>query len=136
MTVMQKEQMKQRAAAAMRNAYAPYSNFRVGAAVLGGSGAIHVGCNVENASYPVGTCAERNAIGAAIAAGETRIMAIVITAAHPDPVPPCGMCRQTLYEFGHDMVVVCVAADGRERQYTIRELLPDAFDSGMLNGAR
>lgn len=118
----------------MDKAYAPYSGFRVGAAILGASGAIHVGCNVENSSYPVGTCAERNAIGAATAAGETSILAVVIVASHPTPVPPCGMCRQALNELGPDVIVISIGNLGDERTWTVRELLPDAFDSGMLDG--
>lgn len=133
MTAEQKVQLIARAREVMHNARAPYSRFKVGAAVLGGSGAIHAGCNVENSSYPVGSCAERNAIGAAVAAGEQSITAVAIAATHPDPVPPCGMCRQAINDFGPDVVVICVGATGAEKQYTIHDLLPDAFGEGMLN---
>jgi len=136
MTPEQKDSMTRAARAAMDNAWAPYSRFRVGAAVLGGSGAIHAGCNVENSSYPVGTCAERNAIGAAIAAGEKTISAVVVVASHPEPVTPCGMCRQALNEFGSGITVLCVGENGDERRYLVRDLLPDAFDDGMLDGRK
>ncbi len=136
MTIEQKQSMILAARQAMGNAWAPYSGFLVGAAVLGRSGGIHVGCNVENSSYPVGTCAERNAIGAALAAGEKGIDAVVVVTPQPGPVTPCGMCRQALNEFGADIIVVCVGAAGVERQYTVRDLLPDAFDDGMLHGRK
>ena len=85
------------AAAKVRaNAYAPYSRFKVGAAIRGASGAVYVGCNVENAAYPEGTCAEAGAIAAMVAAGEARIAEVAVIADSPDPVAPCGGCRQRL----------------------------------------
>ena len=120
------------ARAALANAYAPYSGFRVGAAVAGASGAIHAGCNVENASYPVSLCAERGAIAAAVAAGEHRLAAVAIVTASGDPCPPCGMCRQALAEFGPDMLVILVSSDGREVRHHLSDLLPAAFGPGFL----
>ena len=122
------------ARAALPNAYAPYSGFHVGAAVLGASGAIHAGCNVENASYPVSLCAERGAIAAAVAAGERALSAVAVVTAQGDPCPPCGMCRQALSEFGPDLDVVLVAADGRIVRTRLSTLLPDAFGPGFLDG--
>ena len=122
------------ARAALPNAYAPYSGFHVGAAVLGASGAIHAGCNVENASYPVSLCAERGAIAAAVAAGERALFAVAVVTAQGDPCPPCGMCRQALSEFGPDLDVVLVAADGRIVRTRLSTLLPDAFGPGFLDG--
>src|SRR3954467_6849884 len=90
------------AKAASKRSYCPYSKFRVGAAVLGGSGAIHSGCNVENASYGLTICAERAALARAIAEGETEIRAVAIYTPTSKPTGPCGACRQVLNEFGHD----------------------------------
>ena len=120
------------ARAALAHAYAPYSGFRVGAAVLGASGAVYSGCNVENASYPVSLCAERGAIAAAVAAGERSLLAVAIVTAQGDPCPPCGMCRQALSEFGPDMEVRLVSSDGREAHHHLADLLPAAFGPGFL----
>jgi len=112
-------------------AYAPYSKFKVGAAVLGGSGTIYVGCNVENSSYGLTVCAERNAVAHAVACGEERIVACAIAAGR-QPCPPCGMCRQVLAEFGGPAMPVAMIG-GRERTiHTIAELLPHAFDKSFL----
>jgi cytidine deaminase len=111
-----------------RKAYAPYSHYKVGAALLGASGKVYLGCNVENASYGLSLCAERNAFGQAIAAGEKKFLAIAVTAAGPDPVPPCGMCRQVLAEFmAPSAVVVCENERRARALYTVAELLPFAF---------
>lgn len=109
----------------------PYSGFRVGAAVLGASGRVYTGCNVENSSYPVGLCAERNAVGSAVAAGETALLAVALASPGPDPddLTPCGMCRQFLAEFGEDIVVVC-RQGGEWRAAELRELLPGPFKLG------
>ena len=111
---------------AREHAYAPYSGFAVGAAVQSDVG-IFAGANVENASYPVGTCAERAAAAAAVSAGARRIGAVVVTTRGARPTPPCGMCRQFLHEFGPGMVVVSVGEDGTRRRWRLHELLPDAF---------
>ncbi|RRH76927.1 cytidine deaminase [Falsigemmobacter faecalis] len=110
------------------NAWAPYSGFRVGAAVRGASGAVYRGCNVENAAYPEGTCAEAGAIAAMVAAGETRLREVLVIADSPHPVPPCGGCRQKLAEFGGPEVQVTLCTtSGLERRTTIGDLLPGAF---------
>ncbi len=116
------------ARAAAARAYVPYSCFPVGAAVLGGSGRVHVGCNVENSSYPVGLCAERNAVGTAVAEGETQVVAIAVASAQERvaTLTPCGMCRQFLAEFGREVLVI-FPVDGVWRATPIRELLPSAF---------
>ncbi|WP_368045143.1 cytidine deaminase [Paracoccus sp. SCSIO 75233] len=117
-------------------AYAPYSNFKVGAAVRGASGAIYRGCNVENVAYPEGTCAEAGAIAAMIAAGETRLTEVAVIADSPSPVPPCGGCRQKLAEFGDGKTPVLLATTaGATEATTIGGLLPGRFDAGHMEGA-
>jgi len=114
-------------------AYAPYSGFKVGAAVRGASGTIYVGCNVENAAYPEGTCAEAGAISAMVAAGETVLTECYVVADSPAPVAPCGGCRQKLSEFGKGTVPVTMATvSGAEEQTTIAALLPGAFGAAAM----
>ena len=113
----------------MRTAYVPYSHFPVGAALRAPDGSIHVGSNVENASYPQGHCAETSAIGALIAAGHTRITEIAVTAERMDICPPCGGCRQRLAEFASpDTRVHLGRPDGPRETTTVGELLPLAFE--------
>ena len=119
-----------------KNAHAPYSNFKVGAAIRSASGAVYAGCNVENVAYPEGTCAEAGAIAAMVAAGETEIAEVYVVASSPQPVPPCGGCRQKLAEFGSAEVVVTMASkDGAERSTTIGDLLPGAFGAEHMEGS-
>jgi homotetrameric cytidine deaminase len=114
---------------AMRSAYAPYSSFPVGAAIRGAAGGIHVGANVENAAYPQGQCAEASAIGAMVAAGETRIAAVAVVAGKLDVCPPCGGCRQRLSEFGQAGTPVYLGAASAT---TLGELLPLSFGAQDL----
>lgn len=112
-------------------AYVPYSHFKVGAAILGQSGTIYTGVNVENASYGLTVCAERNAIGSMVQAGETAIAAAAVVSSNG--VTPCGACRQVLREFGTDFPIFIVnEADGARRRLMMSELLPDSFDSRHL----
>ncbi len=128
--------LREAARAVRENAYAPYSNFKVGAALRTRSGAIFTGCNVENVAYPEGTCAEAGAIAAMIAAGETSIAEAYVIAESPDPVPPCGGCRQKLAEFAaQDVPVTLATVDGAERRTTVGDLLPGAFDAGHMDRA-
>jgi homotetrameric cytidine deaminase len=121
--------------AAMRNAYAPYSQFKVGAAVRGSTGAIYSGANVENVAYPVGWCAEASALGALIAAGETAITAAAVVADRVEHCPPCGGCRQRLAEFGGPDTPVYLGRPGSvPRTSTLSELLPGAFGREQLEG--
>lgn len=117
------------AARAVRDrAYAPYSGFQVGAALRCPDGSIHVGCNVENIAYPEGTCAEAGAIAAMVAAGQREITEIWVLADAPEPVSPCGGCRQKLAEFaGPEVMVVLAGPAGERARTTLGALLPGAF---------
>lgn len=119
----------------MRHAYAPYSQFRVGAALQGTDGAIYAGCNVENSSYPAGTCAERSALGAAVTAGCQEFVALVIVSEADTPTPPCGMCRQALVEFAPTLPVTSYGATGASAHWTMAELLPAPFTGQSLRHA-
>jgi cytidine deaminase len=119
------------AGAVRENAYAPYSGFRVGAAVLDEQGNVHIGCNVENVAYPEGVCAEANAIGAMVAAGGTRVAAIAIIGGADDieVCTPCGGCRQRIREFSDSDTRVILASGGETTEsFSIEELLPASFD--------
>ncbi len=117
---------------ARRNAHAPYSRFRVGAAVLA-DGEVHAGANVENASYGLTLCAERVAVGAAVASGARRLAAVAVASGTDEPTPPCGACLQTLAEFGGaDLPVVLAGKGGRRVETTLGELLPRAFSKRFL----
>lgn len=121
------------ARAVRENAHVPYSRFAVGAALRAESGAIHVGCNVENVAYPEGTCAEAGAIAAMIAAGDRRIAEVAVIADSPSPVPPCGGCRQKLAEFAdRDVRVTMATVAGETRTVTVADLLPGAFGAAHM----
>ncbi len=121
------------AKAAQARAYAPYSRFRVGAAIRGASGRIHAGCNVENAAYPVGTCAEAGALAAMILAGDRTLSDIVVLGEGEVLCTPCGACRQRLREFGGDTLAIHVAGpEGIRRRFTLAELLPHSFGPDNL----
>lgn len=124
--------LQRMALAARARAYAPYSHFRVGAALRCADGTVITGCNVENASYGLCVCAERTAICTAVAQGHTRFEAIAIATASSPPSPPCGMCRQVLSEFCEDLPISLVNEAGEERTTTLRELLPSGFDQALL----
>ena len=116
-----------KAAGAFQNAYAPYSEFHVGAAVLGGSGRMYSGCNVENRSYGLTICAERSAVMSAVSAGEKQIEAVLIYTDTEGPTPPCASCRGVLAEFNHHMPVYMVTKTGKQKQTSLSRLLPDPF---------
>lgn len=113
-------------------AYAPYSRFPVGAAVLAGSGRIYAGCNVENASYGLCNCAERTAVFSAVAAGEKSVRAVAVYTPTPLPTAPCGACRQVIHEFGPDALVVSVCDAKNRIETKLSALLPAAFGPGDL----
>ena len=124
----QTKQLLEAAAAVRARAHAPYSNFPVGAAVLDEQGRVHVGCNVENASYPQGTCAEASAIAAMVASGGKRIRAILVIGDGDGLCTPCGACRQRISEHADDETPVLVAGGDRVRAtFTLEQLLPHSF---------
>ncbi len=130
---MSDEQALIDAARAVRdNAWAPYSRFRVGAALRTSSGSMHVGCNVENATYGATVCAERNAVAAAVAAAERSFEEIAIVTDTSPPAMPCGICRQVLAEFGPDLRIISTNLSGEVARTTIGELLPSAFSGADL----
>ncbi|MBX3605563.1 MAG: cytidine deaminase [Piscinibacter sp.] len=131
------QQLAEAARAARARAYAPYSRFAVGAALLDEQGRIHAGCNVENAAYPQGLCAEAVALGALVLAGGTRVRAAVVCGEAPAPVTPCGGCRQKLREFAADDTPVW-SADGAQftARHTLGALLPAGFGPDHLGDPR
>jgi cytidine deaminase len=131
MTKWSREKLVAQAREARQRAYAPYSGYRVGAALLTKSGRIYTGCNVENAVYPLCTCAERVAVVKAVSEGEQAFDALAVVTENGGA--PCGSCRQTLREFGEDIVVLIADAAGAYRETTVAELLPDSFGANDLN---
>jgi cytidine deaminase len=133
--VPEDQQLWEAAVAAQKRAYAPYSQFPVGAAIRCQDGSIVSGCNVENASYPLSCCAERNAVYSAVALGHRQFARIVIVGPGPSLIAPCGACRQVLAEFG-DFEVVMADAKGSQpsRLATVSELLPQGFSRENLHG--
>ena len=126
-------EMIEKALAVRSHAHAPYSGFKVGACLRTASGALYAGCNVENAAYPEGQCAEASAIGAMVAAGEQRIVEVVVEAGGEQLCTPCGGCRQKLSEFAApDTPVHVCGPDGVRATFSLGELLPHGFGSGNL----
>ena len=123
------------AMAVRENAYVPYSNFHVGAAIRSASGKVYAGCNVENVAYPEGTCAEAGAIAAMVAAGETEIAEVLVVAGGNFQITPCGGCRQKIAEFApRDAPVYLADLSGGIEKVTVGALLPGSFDKEHLGG--
>jgi cytidine deaminase len=120
---------------ARRWAHAPYSNFNVGAALLSSDGRVFTGCNIENSTYGLSMCAELVAIFKAVSDGASEIVKVAVVTDHQQLAPPCGCCRQMIWEFASDQTEVILAnLLGDVRKYQIRDLLPDAFDARYLEG--
>ena len=132
------KELVRQAREAMRHAWAPYSDFHVGAAIEAADGKIYVGCNVESASYGLTICAERMALGAAVVDGARKLKRVVVTTTaavlvlRNQSAAPCGACRQLLAEFGLDLDVIAVGPSA-ERRWTLAALLPDAFTKETLD---
>ncbi len=129
---MDKKLLIKKALEAKEKAYAPYSKFRVGAAILTRTGKIYTGCNIENASYTPTICAERTAIAKAVSEGERDIVAIAVTG-DSKWTYPCGVCRQVIREFGKDAIVIIVNTEDEYKEYKLSELLPHSFGPEDLN---
>jgi cytidine deaminase len=126
------ESARNAALGVLARAYAPYSQFRVGAALVGSDGTLFTGCNVENSAYPAGICAERSALAAAVAGGVREFALLVIASEADDPTPPCGMCRQALVEFAPRLAIVSYTKHGTEAKWNLATLLPHPFTPAAL----
>ena len=128
------DDLLQAARAAREKAHAPYSNFKVGAAVRGASGRVYCGCNVENAAYPEGLCAEASAIAAMVMAGESKIVEVLVLGISNEPVTPCGGCRQKIREFAApDAPIHIAGAEGVQMTLPLEALLPQSFGPDNLS---
>ena len=128
-----KEKMFEKAKKAQKNAYVPYSEFPLGAAVLTEDGSIYTGVNIENASFSLTNCAERSAIFTAVSKGKRKIKALLLVSSTKNPVPPCGACRQVIQEFADgEIEIIMMTEDGKEVTMTSTELLPGAFSKNDM----
>ena len=127
------DELKAAASAMLERAYCPYSHFPVGAALECSDGSVFTGCNVENAVYPAGICAERNAIFHAVSQGHTDFKRLVIAGTGRDFCVPCGICRQVMQEFAPDLTVICLNRNGEAKEWTLKELFPNGFDRRRLD---
>ena len=125
-------ELKAAAVSMLDRAYCPYSHFPVGAALECADGTVFTGCNIENAAYPVGICAERTAMSKAISEGHRDFVRIVIAGRSEDYCVPCGTCRQVMMEFAPDLTVICLNGKGESKRFALKELLPYGFDQSWL----
>jgi len=125
---MREKELIEKAKRARLRAYAPYSNFKVGAALLTRSGKVYTGANVENSTYGLTVCAERLAVFKAVNKGDKDFVKIVVATDRNPPATPCGACRQVLSEFAKSLKIVCANLKGKIERYTLKELLPEAFE--------
>jgi cytidine deaminase len=126
------EAAKKQALETRQRAFAPFSNFLVGATLIAEDESFSIGCNVECSSYGLTICAERTALVSAVAHGKRRFLGVVVAADTDNLTPPCGACRQLLYDFAPDALVVLVNLQGTEKRFTMKELLPEAFSAAFL----
>ena len=129
---MTREELKAAAVAMLDRAYCPYSHFAVGAALECADGTVFTGCNIENAAYSPGICAERTAVAKAVSEGHTDFVRIVIAGRSTDFCVPCGVCRQVLREFAPDIEVICLNGKGEEKVFTLPDLLPHSLGPEFL----
>ena len=129
---MTREELKAAAVTMLDRAYCPYSHFAVGAALECADGTVFTGCNIENAAYSPGICAERTAVAKAVSEGHTDFVRIAIAGRSADFCVPCGVCRQVLREFAPDIEVICLNGKGEEKVFTLSELLPHSFGPEFL----
>ncbi len=135
MTEIDEQALLAAARSAQERAYAPYSRFRVGAALLAADGRVFVGANVENAAWSPSICAERVALPSAVVAGAQQFVAIAVIGDSDDPTTPCGVCRQVLYEFAPNLLVIASSRTGTVERYVLgQDLLPHGFGAAMLQG--
>ena len=132
MVAMSHDDLLAAARAARLNAVAPFSGFQVGAALRTAGGVVVTGCNVENATYGLTVCAERVALWKALSEGHRRFTAVAVVTAAADPTPPCGACRQLLWEFGGDLEVILGNLTEEKARHRLKELLPHPFDARLL----
>ena len=130
---MEKEKLVRAAYQAKEFSYAPYSNFHVGAALLGESGRVYLGCNIENAAFSPTNCAERTAVFKAVSEGERKFKAIALAGDKEEYLTPCGVCRQVMREFAPDLEVVCLNGAGEATVFTLPDLLPYSFGPESLD---
>ncbi len=130
--MMTREELKAAAIDMLDRAYCPYSHFPVGAALECSDGTVFTGCNIENAVYPVGICAERTAVFKAVSEGHTDFVRIVVAGRSDDYCVPCGSCRQVLQEFAPNIEVICLNKEGQELALPLKALLPYGFDNSFL----
>lgn len=129
---MNLEELKKLAMGMLDKAYIPYSHFPVGVALECEDGSVYTGCNIENASYPAGSCGERTAVSKAVSEGKRRFKRIVIAGRSEDYCVPCGMCRQFMQEFAPELEVICLNVRGEAKSFKLNELLPFGFDGSSL----
>ncbi len=130
---MTEKELIEKAKKARLKAYAPYSDFKVGAALLTKRGKVYTGANVENSTFGLTVCAERIAVFKAVNRGDKNLVKIAIVADKNPPVTPCGACRQVLAEFAKDLKIVCANLKGKVERYSLKELLPEAFEKGSAD---
>lgn len=129
---MTEKELCQKAIHMMDTAYCPYSRFPVGAALECSDGSVFTGCNIENAAYGAGICAERTAMSKAISEGHRDFVRIAVAGKSDDYCVPCGICRQFIMEFAPDMEIICLNGQGESKKFSLRELLPCGFDGSYL----